>query len=328
VDKIALEEAVVIPGEVNLVPDHLTHHEFSDAYRQLLDLTGERLREMDANGIAVSVISVTSPGLQGLIPDLDAAKVARQWNDYLAESTAVNADRVKCFAALPMRDPDAAIAEMQRAVRELGFLGALVNGYDDGGSGGLRYYDAPEYLPFWHAAEELGMPIYIHPRSAPAGRETTYGDYPELRGSTWGFHIETAEHMLRLILSGLFDKTPDLQVVLGHLGEMLPWWCWRIDHRIVREDWQNNPATADRRLQHSVSDYLRRNFLITTSGYFETSALTHTLSVMGPDRVLFSVDYPYESCEEAATWFESLDLPADVHRKIAYDNAARLLKLA
>jgi gamma-resorcylate decarboxylase len=111
VDKIALEEAVVIPGEVDLVPDH----QFSDAYNQLLDLTGERLREMDANGIAVPVISVTSPGLQWLIPDMDAAKIARQWNDYPAESTAANADRIKRFAALPMRDPDAAIAEMRRA---------------------------------------------------------------------------------------------------------------------------------------------------------------------------------------------------------------------
>ncbi|WKK23976.1 amidohydrolase family protein [Streptomyces olivoreticuli] len=321
--KIALEEAVAVPGQEKLVPGGSESFEFQammPVYDRLVDLTEERLRHMDATGIEISVLSVTSPGTQGLPADTDAAATVTQWNDYVATAISEHRDRLACFAALPMRDPDAAITELRRYVTDLGCPGALVNGYDDG-TGTPLYYDAPQYLDFWHTAEELGVPLYIHPRSAPPDHVTTYNGYPQLDGAAWGFHVETAEHILRLILSGLFDTAPRLQIILGHMGEILPWWAWRLDHRLALDPGDKLP------LARTVTEYLQQNFYITTSGFFHTPALEYAVGVLGPDRVLYSVDYPYESCEEAGTWLDKADLPDDLLRKIAFDNAARLLKL-
>lgn len=283
---------------------------------------------MDAGGIDVAILSLTTPGLQGIDDPAALPGLAREWNDYLARAIAPHADRLKAFAALPMADPPLAMAELRRCVRDLGFVGAMINGYDNSGGSGPRYYDAPAFLDFWRAAAELEVPIYIHARCAPPGRVNTYDGYPELANASWGFHIETASHMLRLILSGLFDKVPSLQILLGHMGELLPWWAWRIDHRIEREGWRHMPATQGRPRQHTVTHYLRSNFHVTTSGFFDAAALRHTLDVMGPDRVLFAVDYPYESCREASLWFDSLELDDVTRQKIAHGNAARLLNLA
>jgi len=323
--KIALEEAVAVPGQRDLVPGGRSSFEYQammPVYDQLTDITGERLRHMDAGGIEVSVLSVTAPGAQGIPADRDAAGLVTGWNDYLAAAVDGHADRFACFAALPMRDPDAAVRELRRCVGELGFVGALVNGYDDGdGSSGPLYYDAPAYLLFWQCVEELGVPVYLHPRSVPSGRVTAYRGYPQLNGAAWGFHVETAEHVLRLILSGLFDRCPRLQVIIGHMGEFLPWWSWRLDHRLSRDPGEKLP------LARTVTECLRENLFITTSGYFDTPALEHALNVVGAERVLYSVDYPYESCEEAGSWFDKLDLPEDAQEKIAYSNASRLLRL-
>lgn len=328
--KIALEEHVLIPGAEKIVPEHRTHLEFKDNMGVLLDITANRLRAMDEGAIEVSVLSATSPGLQGL--DEPSAKgagdIARQWNDYLAEAIATHADRLKAFAALPMLDPQAAAQELSRAVKDLGFVGALLNGYDNSGNGTTRYYDAPEYVDFWKTVVAMDVPVYIHPRSVPDDRVTTYAGYPEIRGSAWGFHVETGEHMLRLMMSGLFDKVPDLRIIIGHLGELLPFWAWRIDHRIQREGWDKWVADHHRPRRLTVTEYLRRNFFVTTSGMFDTASLNHTISVMGADRVLYSVDYPYESTKEASDWFESVELRAADKEAIAYGNAERILKLA
>lgn len=329
--KIALEEHVVIPGprdtQSDIPREYLARPEFLENYANLVDITGRRLREMDATGIDISVLSTTTPGLQGIADASAIPRLTREWNDYLADAVAGHADRLKVFAALPMSDPRLAAEELRRCVRDHGFVGAMINGYDNSGGGEPRYYDAPPYLDFWRAAAELDVPIYVHARSAPPGRVNTYAGYPELENAAWGFHIETASHMLRLILGGVFDKVPDLRIIIGHMGELLPWWAWRIDHRIGREGWRDLPATRDRPLKHTVTHYLRSNFYITTSGYFETAALQHTISVVGADRVLYAVDYPYESCREANDWFESLAIDETTKRKIAHENAARLLKL-
>lgn len=328
--KIALEETFAVKGVEDFTPQVLKLREFRQNEKLLHDITDIRLRAMDEGEIEIAVLSATSPSIQGIIAPEAEADTARAWNDYTAEAIATHRDRLRAFACLPMRYPDNAAGELRRAVNDLGFAGALINGYDNAGGSAPIYYDAPEYLDFWKAAEELDVPVYIHPRTVPDDRETTYRPYPELKSAAWGFHIETAEHVLRMIISGLFDKVPNLKIIIGHLGEMIPFWCWRIDHRIQREGWDGEVAAANGRPRMlSVTEYVRRNLYITTSGYFHTPALEHALKVMGPGRVMYSVDYPYEDYIEANGWFKTLEneYPPDVLHAIAFENAKRLLKL-
>ena len=326
--KIALEEAFAVKGVENFTPQLLKLREFRQNEAKLHDLADMRLRAMDEGGVEIAVLSATSPSIQGVRDPNIEIDTARAWNDYVAQAIRPRSDRLRAFACLPMRYPDAAIDELRRAVGDLGLVGALINGYDNAGDLEPVYYDVPEYLDFWKAAEELDVPIYIHPRTVPDDRETTYKPYPELKSASWGFHVETGEHVLRLILSGLFDKVPGLQIVLGHMGEFLPFWCWRLDHRIQREGWDGEVAAQNGRPRKlSVTEYVQRNTYSTTSGFFYTPALDHVLKVMGPDRVMYSVDYPYEDCAEGKAWFDTLDYDPAVLKAIAYDNAKRLLKL-
>jgi predicted TIM-barrel fold metal-dependent hydrolase len=327
--KIALEEHVLVPGAEEIVPEHQTHPEFKHNMQALLDITGDRLRAMDEGEIQISVLSATAPGLQGLSEAgaKDLGNISRRWNDYLAEAVAKHQDRLKVFAALPMCDPELAAQELSRTVRGLGFVGALLNGYDNSGNAPAKYYDSPQYADFWKTAAALDVPVYVHPRSVPDDRTTTYSGYPETRGSVWGFHVETAEHMLRLMMSGLFEKLPTLRIIIGHLGELLPFWAWRIDHRIQREGWDKWAGEHGRPRRFTVTEYLRRNFFATTSGMFDTDALKHVVHVMGHDRVMYSVDYPYESTTEASEWFDALDLKKEAKEAIAYANAEKVLGL-
>ncbi len=297
--------------------------------KALLDITGDRLRAMDEGEVDISVLSATAPGLQGLSEAAakDLGSISRRWNDYLAEAVARHQGRLKVFAALPMCDPDLAAQELARTVKDLGFVGALLNGYDNSGNAPAKYYDAPQYADFWKTAVALDVPVYVHPRSVPDNRTTTYSGYPEMRGSAWGFHVETAEHMLRLMISGLLEKLPKLRIIIGHLGELLPFWAWRIDHRINREGWDKWADEHGRPRKLTVTEYLRRNFFATTSGVFDTDSLKHTVSVMGYDRVLYSVDSPYESATDASEWFEALDLEKQEKTAIAYGNAEEVLGL-
>lgn len=326
--KIALEEAFAVKGVEALTPQLLLLREFRQNEEKLQDLTDMRLRAMDEGEIEISVLSATSPSTQGVRDPETEIGTAKIWNDYAAHAIERRKDRLNAFACLPMRFPDAAIDELHRAVKELGLAGALINGYDNAGGLPPIYFDAPEYLDFWRAAEALDVPVYIHPRTVPDDRVTTYQPYQELKSAAWGFHIETAEHVLRLIISGLFDRVPNLKIIVGHMGEMLPFWCWRIDHRIQKEGWDGEVAAKNGRPRElSVTEYLKRNIYITTSGLFNTPALDHALKVMGPQHVMYSVDYPYEDYLEANEWFESLDYASDILHAIAYDNAKKLLKL-
>ena len=326
--KIALEEAFAVKGVENYTPQLLKLREFRQCEAQLHDLTDMRIRAMDEGEIEIAVLSATSPGIQGLVDAGKEAETARIWNDYIAEAIQGHKDRLRAFACLPMREPDAAALELERSVKELGLAGALINGYDNAGEQAPIYYDAPEYLDFWKTVEALDVPVYIHPRTVPDDRETTYNGFPELKGAAWGFHIETAEHVLRMIVSGLFDKAPGLKIILGHLGEMLPFWCWRMDHRIQREGWDGDVAAANGRPRDlAVTEYVQRNIYAATSGVFNTPMLEHVLKVMGPEHVMYAVDYPYEDPVEANEWFNTLELDQDVLKAIAYDNAKRLLKL-
>ena len=325
--KIAIEEAFAIPGVEELTPLSKTLREFAQNRSKLVDICGERIQAMDEGEIDIAVLSATVPGIQGLADATEEVELSRRWNDYLAQAMSPQSERFRGFAALPMRDPDAACAELVRAVAELGFVGALVNGYDNSGLSKAIYYDAPEYLDFWRTAADLDVPVYIHPRVAEDRLAARYNDYPQLRGAAWGFHVETGEHFLRIILSGVFDKVPNLKLIAGHMGEILVYWAWRVDHRIKREGWDEWERQNGKSRKLSVTEYLRQNFYITTSGMFDTAGLRHALDVIGDDRVLYSVDYPYESTIEARDWFNALDLPAKQLEMIASGNARRLLRL-
>lgn len=327
--KIAIEEAFAIPGVEELTPLSKTLREFAQNREKLIDICGERIRAMDEGEVEIAVLSATVPGLQGIV-DTDQptlTRIAGEWNDYLANAMAPQSKRLRGFAALPMRDPQAACAELVRAVKDLGFVGAMLNGYDNSGNGQALYYDAPEYLDFWRTAAELDVPVYIHPRVAEDRISSRHADYPQLRGAAWGFHVETGEHLLRIILGGVFDKVPNAKLIVGHMGEIAVYWAWRIDHRIRREGWDEWERQNGKSRRLTVTEYLRRNVWITTSGVFDTAGLRHAVEVMGAERVLYSVDYPYESTLEARDWFNSLDLPAEQRDMIAQGNARRILKL-
>ena len=325
--KVALEEHVVLPslsapGAVGSAGATFEPAYFDDVRRRLADLS-LRLEDMDRFGIEMMVLSLSQPGVQGLVRREQAIDAARRLNDELAEVVARHPRRFAAFAALPLQDPAAASGELERAINDLGFKGALVNGYSNvGDAQTAQYLDEPPVWEFWERVAALGVPIYLHPRDPLVGQRRIYEGYPALLSSAWGFGVETATHALRLIVSGLFDRFPGLTVVLGHLAEGLPFLLPRVEHRLrhAREDLRG-------RQTRPMMSYLRDNFLITTSGAFRTAALLDTLLEVGAERVLFSVDYPYENMQEQTEWFEALPISDADREKIGALNARRLLKL-
>lgn len=329
-EKIAVEEHFSFldarapePGRVGL--DDLVRS--MDYDRRWLQLVGERLTEfaerrlasMDASGIAMAVLSHTVPGVQGIVEPARAVAAAREANEFLAgEVMAKHPHRFAGFAGVPLQDPRAAARELEHAVTRLGLKGAMINGYTDTADGRGAYLDEPQFLPFWEAAAALEAPVYLHPRP-PLGQRI-YEGHQELTGATWGFAAETATHALRLVYSGLFDRFPNLTVVLGHLGETLPQFAWRIQHAF-----EYNPS--DKRVQRRLQDYLCDNFYISTSGIFSDQALIGALLTIGADRILFAADYPYEVMEQAARWIERAPISEGDRRKIAAGNARRLFRL-
>jgi gamma-resorcylate decarboxylase len=288
---------------------------------KLLDVHGVRLAEMDKTGIAIEVISLNSNAVQGVPDPAQAIALARRANDALAETIAKRPDRFAGLAALPMQDPQAAAAELIRCVRELKFKGALVNGFSQVGSADTAvYYDLPQYRPFWAEVEKLGVPFYLHPRDQLPSRRQAYEGHPWLVGSPWGFADETAIHALRLMGCGLFDDYPKLQIVLGHLGERIPYDLWRLDHRL--RNVPNRPA------KRTMGDYFRNNFHITTSGNFCTPSLLQAILTVGADRILFAVDYPFEDHMQGCAWFDGAEI-AEIDRvKIGRTNALALFGLS
>ena len=295
----------VLPGRVNPL--------------DLLPEIGEkRLASMDAAGITVQVLSSSGPGAD-LVDGADGVALARATNDALAQAIAHHPDRFAGFAHLPMREPEAAAAELTRTVRELGFLGALINGTTED-----RFLDDARFEPILAAAEALDVPIYLHPHLAPeAVRATYYGNLPSHAGtvletSGWGWHSETAIHVLRLVLSGTLDRHRKLKLIIGHMGEGLPMMLARCDQ--VLEAYIPH-------LARSVSQTILDQVWITTSGIFSQPPLLAALLTFGSDRVMYSVDYPYAANERGRAFLAQLALaPADA-AKLAHANADRLLGL-
>jgi 2,3-dihydroxybenzoate decarboxylase len=279
---------------------------------------------MDAAGIEIMIASLNAPAIQA-IPDIKrATEVTREANDVLAREIAKRPDRFVGVAALAMQDPDNAAAELERCVKDLGFRGALVNGFSQVGSPDTAvYYDLPQYRTFWRVVERLDVPFYLHPRNPLPGSVRGYEGHDWLLGPNWAFHAETAVHALRLIGSGLFDELPRLQIILGHLGEGLPYYLWRIDNR---NSWMKAPHKYAAR--KPVANYFRANFHVTTSGHFSTPAMIDAVAELGVDRVMFSVDYPFEDMGEAAAWFDKAEIGETDRRKIGRTNAIKLFKLA
>jgi 2,3-dihydroxybenzoate decarboxylase len=286
---------------------------------RLRDFGADRLAGMDASGISVAILSHTVPGVQGIVDPDAAATAAREINDRLADHVKTRPDRYAGFASIAVHDPDVAARELERAVTRLGMKGAMINGYTNTKDPQrVDYLDDPKFLPFWAAAAALGAPIYLHPR--PALDQRIYEGHSELIGATWGFAPEAATHALRLIYSGLFDRFPSLTVILGHLGETLPYFSWRIQHCF-----EYNPS--DKKVQRRLQDYLCENFYVSTSGIFSDQALIGALLTIGADRILFACDYPYEVMEPAARWIERAAISEGDRKKIAAGNARRLFKI-
>lgn len=293
-----------------------------DFQRQIKDLGGGRIAEMDRGGVEVCIVSLVGPGIQAIPNPSQAGEIARRANDHLAENIAKNPKRLKGFAALALQDPDAAARELTRCIKELGFCGALVNGFTQtGDTGSIAFYDMPQFRDFWATVQQLDVPFYLHPRSPLAAQQPAYQGHPWLTGSIWGFTAETSIHALRLMGSGLFDDYPKLRVILGHLGEGLPCSIWRIDNRISRT-LQGRPKA-----KHQIGHYLRENFYITTSGNFRTQTLTEVMFELGSDRILYSVDYPFEDMGLAAEWFDRAAISDADRVKIARTNAQQLFRV-
>jgi 2,3-dihydroxybenzoate decarboxylase len=286
---------------------------------RLTEFDSHRLASMDACGVAIAILSHTVPGVQGIADAGAAMAAARQINDFLATVTARHPRRFAGFASVALHDADAAAREVERAIDRLGLKGVMINGYSQiGAAHSAHYLDEPRFLPFWEAVAAAGVPVYLHPR--PPSELRSYEGHKELVGATWGFAPETATHALRLVYSGLFDRFPHLTVILGHLGETIPYFAWRIQHAF-----EYNPS--DKRVQRRLQDYLCDNFYLSTSGIFSDQALIGALLTIGADRILFAADYPYEVMEQAAEWIERAPISEGDRRKIASGNARRLFKL-
>jgi 2,3-dihydroxybenzoate decarboxylase len=321
--KIALEEHFSIPETLMDSARFVPADYWPELRTRLLDIQDLRLRQMDDNGIETMVLSLNAPAVQA-IEDIDkAVEIARRANDVLAGECAKRPDRFRALAALPLQNAEAAAREMERCVVELGFVGALANGFSQimGGDAPL-YYDAPQYRPFWATVEQLDVPFYLHPRNPMPQDARIYDGHPWLLGPTWAFAQETAVHALRLMGSGLFDHHPRLRIVLGHMGEGLPAMMWRIDNR---NGWVKAPAAHA--AKRKIADYFLENFYITTSGNFRTQSLIGAMLEVGADRILFSTDWPFENVDHAAQWFDAASISETDRRKIGRTNAQALFKL-
>jgi predicted TIM-barrel fold metal-dependent hydrolase len=321
--KIALEEHFAIPETLMDSAGFVPESYWPELKERLLDIQDKRLKQMDEQGVEMMILSLNAPAVQAIPDARKANEVAVRANDYLAEQVAKRPDRFQAFAALPMQDPDLAIAELDRAVNTLGFRGALVNGFSQVGDARTTvYYDLDRYWPFWATVERLDVPFYLHPRNPLAQDCKIYEGHEWLLGPTWAFGQETAVHALRLMGSGLFDQHPGLRIILGHMGEGLPYSMWRIDHR---NGWVKTPPRY--KAKKKICEYFNQHFYLTTSGNFRTQTLIDAMLEVGADRILFSADWPFENVDHAAQWFDSATISEADRKKIGRDNALRLFKL-
>ena len=316
--KIALEEHFTTAAMSLYLGDTLGKVGGDVASRALLELKDfgdRRLAAMDAGGIELAILSLSGRGIQDE-PDLAVAtKAAKNCNDALAKEIQRTPDRYGGFAHLAMQDAKGAADELERCMTNLRFQGALIHGQ----TGGV-YLDNPKYEVFWERAAALNAPIYLH-ASDPVEEPVVFAGWPTLTGPLWGWTTETSSHALRLVVAGVFERHPGAQVILGHMGECLPFHLWRFDRRY------SVSADAGSKLPRPPSFYIRRNIAITTSGVCDDAAFQCSLAALGEDRVMFSVDWPFEESDVAGRWVDSLPISDIVKAGVCHRNAEALLGL-
>ena len=289
-------------------PAHLLH-------ARLLDLGDKRIAQMDADGVDLALISITSPGVQ-VLETSRAIGVAAEANDILAEAVRAHPTRFAGLAAVAPQDPNSVVRELERA-KALGLKGFLINSHTLG-----EYLDLPKFTPIFEAAQALDMPLYLHPREPGPSSVTPYLDHG-LFFAAWGFAAETSLHAMRLIMSGLFDRYPRLRIALGHLGEGMPFWLSRIDNRYKGQVLMG----VNKRLARLPSEYFRDNFVITTSGMMDDAALRLAISVLGVERIQFAGDFPYEDVRAGVDFLKNAKITDAERRAIFETNATRYWRL-
>ena len=313
--KIALEEHFISPGLMEYwqptmadVPKPI----YNAIFERLSNFGDLRLGEMDAAGVSLAILSIAGPGVQ-VEPDARRATAkAAEANDFLAGVVGKRPDRYLGFAQIALQEPIEAARELERCAR-MGFKGAMINGQTLG-----HYLDERQFDPFWAKAEELGTAIYLHPAD-PVQTYASYGPYKELQRATWGWGVETGTHALRMIFGGVFDRFPKAMLVLGHLGETLPYMLWRLDSRAKLYGVQ---------LKKEPSQYIRDNVAVTLSGMYSAEPMNCAISALGASRVMFSADYPFEDMAEAGHFMDSVVMDEEARADVAHRNATRLFNIA
>lgn len=322
--RIAVEETFTIPEVLDALRDLVERdpdrepgltappYVVTDTVRVLYDLDEGRIAAMDAARIDKQVLSLWSPGVQVFDAE-PGTELARLVNDRLAEAIRQHPDRFAGLATVATQDPANAAQEIERAVSGLGLNGVLINSHTNG-----EFLDDPKYWPIFEAAQALNTPIYLHPRTPPVQMYDAFSDY-SMDGALWGFAAETSLHAVRLLMGGVFDEFPDLTIVLGHMGEGLPYWLDRLDKVSAR------PGMPE--LQRRPSEYFRNNFVITTSAMFWDPVLLFCHSVLGAERIMFAIDSPFAPSEPATLWMDAAPLADADKRKIYQDNAEAVFSL-
>jgi len=318
---VSLEEAFLHPRVWDLFPKSLQHR-YAALTARLTDIS-ERLRLMDAAGIDMQVLSHIQPGTQ-ILANTDAelaTEICREVNDWLADVVAAHPTRLAGFATLPTQSPPDAAAELERTVRELGFKGALINGHTNG-----RYLDHPSFDVLLEKTASLQVPIYIHPTDPPHAVSQAYYEPFSALVPTWGWPVETGTHLLRLICSGAFDRHPDLTIIVGHLGELLPYCYTRLNAGTTMSDGLLVPHTGMRN-DNGFGFYMKNNVYLTSSGVFDQPVFDCARAMLGIDHLMFSVDYPFQDNFAAMQFLDRCDLSAADKERFAHSTAERLLKL-
>jgi predicted TIM-barrel fold metal-dependent hydrolase len=322
---VTLEEHVSFPEMTALLPEEILKSRKQSAaashmQEKLADVSGERLLSMKATGISMQVLSVENTDVY-LLPDSLAPTFAAKYNDLLADKMKGHPDAFTAFAMLPMTMPEAAADELERTVKTYGFRGAMIKGTING-----KFLDAPGFAPVFARAEKLDVPLYIHPGIPPKEViDAYYSNVGDTKGPNeaiacygWGWHSETAIHVLRLLAAGIFDKYPQLKILIGHMGEMLPM-MWERSNKVFQP---GNGGKNKRRL----IDTFREQLFITTSGIFTQPPLQIAIDTIGIDNILFSIDYPFSTHQMGIDFLHNIHLPVDQVAKIAHGNADRILK--
>ena len=331
---VATEEAFSIPEQVEAfrkchqtmwhdpdVEQWALFLEVKQLIGRLLDVDNERLSIMDQAGVDVHLLSLTSPGVQLLDPD-SATSLAEIANDRLAEMIKRHPTRYAGLASFAPQDPARAAKEIDRAINKLKLNGLIVNSHTN-----AEYLDNRKFWPILEAAQALDAAIYIHPRNPPAAAAEFLKADVNLWAAIWGYQQETGLHAMRMIISGVFDEFPKLKIVLGHAGEAVPYWLYRMDYMYANAAAGIYKSASGRHLKKKPSDYVKENFYITTSGMNTHPVLQYNHGVLGPDHIMFAIDYPYQETMEAVQFMNSAPLPVQDVEKIAHGNAEKIFRI-